>query len=388
MNIAILIGEGGCGGHIARKLATELANKGCQISLFVHKVTPKKFPIDHKSIQYLTPPFWLNWMCGNRGIEPGDLLFRIWKLLSKKYDVIHVVVGHRPTILIPCILAKWFRKSLLVEEWWDWFGLEGMGKYRKGRLKKIMSIYDDLTELPTKKLYDVVLPITSSLAARIPSHPFCHVLHGAIDESLKTEQTISGSRQSLGLDPNLFVLGMSNVEKWDHLDNVVLFKAFKALCDKDKKLRLLVTGDKEYLEKTLQTIVPKDRIISLGWVSFEKYKLYLSTCNLFILPYPNNPRNRGRWPNKFGDYIALHRPILTNPTGDIEIMLDKWKLGFLCPHTQDAYYKSILKLIQNPSTLFPENFKFDSVPTSELMNFDQRTDQILKYYKEALKKKI
>jgi hypothetical protein len=106
---------------------------------------------------------------------------------------------------------------------------------------------------------------------------------------------------------------------------------------------------------------------------------------MFALPYPDNPRNRGRWPNKFGDYVALQRPVLTNPTGDVGVMVEKWNLGFLCKHEKASYLDAILRFFTQPSLVSSSCFGFDRIPDNELMNFSQRINRMLDIYRDALK---
>ena len=86
-----------------------------------------------------------------------DVLFKIMYILTQRYDVIHVTSGHRPAQLIPCLFGKFCSKSVIIDEWWEWFGTDGIGGMRNSLYGKIISFYDALFELPSKKCYDGVI---------------------------------------------------------------------------------------------------------------------------------------------------------------------------------------------------------------------------------------
>lgn len=367
MNIAIIMGEAGCVPGIAQRMAQELADRGCHVDVFTRKAIADRYPIDRRSAQYVYPPVWLEWICGTRGVEPGDFIFRTWHFLRKKYDVIHVSPGHRPSIFFPCQLAKVFRKSMLVDEWWEWFGKDGVGRYRKGVVRKLIGLYDSIMEVPAKRFFNRVIAITNTLATRIPNHPSVCVLHGAMDEKLISTVEKSSARDILDLNQNDLIIGMSNVDAWDHPDNSVFFEAMCEVCRATENLKLFITGDDKYIKMVaLNGLIPSDRLLSMGWIPFDQYKLFLSACDLFVLPFPDNPRNRGRWPNKFGDYIALQRPILTNDTGDVGLLMKTHRLGFLCRHDKESYIELLLKISRDQSSISPNKFDIRTISKNDV----------------------
>jgi len=166
----------------------------------------------------------------------------------------------------------------------------------------------------------------------------------------------------------------------------LLFDAFSKLSQEYDNIRLFVTSaDKEYVSDFLKTVSYRDKIIYKGWLEFDDYNRYLSSCNLFALPYRNITRNAGRWPNKIGDFLCLNRPVISNPTGDLRDFFDKYNIGFLCDETVDAFYQLLTKIICKEIDL--SEYHSDAMFVArEILDFDKRIDSILNFYEQCLNK--
>jgi glycosyltransferase involved in cell wall biosynthesis len=92
----------------------------------------------------------------------------------------------------------------------------------------------------------------------------------------------------------------------------------------------------------------EDRIIQYGIVSIEKMNRILSAADVLLLPYSNTPVNRGRFPNKFGDYIASGRPLVTHRTGDLGEIVMKEGLGVLAGEGPEEFAAAVIGLMNSP----------------------------------------
>lgn len=313
-----------------------------------------------------------------------DALYKTKIILKSDVDVIQATNGHRPAQLIPCLIGKYVKKAIIVDECWEWLGKGGYADIRKGAIGKIVAFYDKLAELRFKNFYDTIITISKTLKRRFGNKNYITVIYGGTENTTLKDYDLKTVRKELRLDVDAVILGMSNVCPSDHNDNDIFFKAFEKISHEYKNLFLLLTGHEDYYIDDLRRRYSfSDRIISPGWVAFELYNKYLSACNLFILPYINAPINAARWPNKFGDYLCLNRPIVTNPTGDLKDFFEQYKIGLLCDQTPDGFYNVLKKLLDKEIdlTLYTKNSLYVA---NEILSFDKRIDKFLEIFEQAL----
>jgi len=332
-------------------------------------------------VKVLDPPKWLSLLSCRGGFGFGDLVFRCWIVLSRKFDVIHAMAGgHRPIQLIPALAGRIFRSSLLIDEWWEWIGGEGIASTRSHGVQKIIGGYDTFFELRSKKAFNGIIAITSELRNRLSSKRKCLVLHGATDRDIFKPYELQEARKAVQLKPADFIIGMSNLSPDDHDENYPFLCAMLEAMKTAPRLKLLLTGPKDYIDSIIKPMFPEERVISLGWLSLEKYNAYLSACNAFALPFSDTARNRGRWPNKIGDYICLQRPVITNPTGDVKGLLEEYLVGVLVPSDMESYLQALQSIHARDFLSSSFQSALDDIP-----DFDGRVRRILDYYDEVMK---
>jgi len=357
-----------------------------------HKVTiifPHNFiiPEEHRLVEsnniFLPSVKIFSFLRG--GINPLEIIYKTFFLIKYKFDVVYVYRGHRPASLIPVVFEKIFNnKTIFLEEWWEWYsGPGGLNSRRKGIFSVPIKIYDRLFELSSKKFYDGIICITSALYDRIPKIKNKIVLHGA-SELPDTKLNISISKSDLGFSEDDFIIGISNLKKDDHQDYLPLYQSLSKMISKGHKIKLLVTGDEEAISY-LRSFVGNENIKNLGWVSYEKYISTFKLVNVIILPYPNEPRNIGRWPNKMGDYFLIGKPIITNSTGDIKKLFDNYKLGYLVKNIESEYIQILTKFINKRNINNHGNYDFDKVLSE--FSFSRRISKIIDFIKNIKSKR-
>ena len=353
---------------------------GCNFK-FASKI--KNNTVDNRLRIFETPGILpINFRTGGFGFL--DCLFKLFCVLIFDVDVIQVVSGHRPSNFFPSIVGKYLKRCVIVDECWEWLGKGGHADKKKGLLGKLTAIYDVLFELKLKMFFDSIIVISSELKKRFKFSTNIKILFGGADTISFRAYKIDEARFSLKLPKKNFIIGMSNLIQGDHEDNKVFFEAFRKLCWMYSDILLLVTGsNSSYIKKISDEYEIKKNIISVGYVGFDKYNLFLSACNLFVLPYPDTPINRGRWPNKLSDYICLDRPVLTNPTGDIKKLFKKYDIGLLCEETCESYYSKLKEIIENKTII--EVYSRDSIiVANNILSFDKRIDNMLRLFKDLL----
>ena len=270
-----------------------------------------------------------------------DCIFKILFVLTHPVDVIQVGSGHRPSNFVPSMVCKYLKRSIIIDECWEWLGEGGYADFRKGLFGRIISLYDKYFEIKFRSFFDKIIVISTELKKRFKNNKNVTVLFGGIENQALRSYGLDEAREMVGIPNDVFLVGMSNVIRGDHEENKTFFKA---------------------------------------------YNKCLSSCNVFVLPYPNTVINRCRWPNKIGDFICLERPIITNSTGDVKEIFEKYKLGSLCDENWEAFYDSI-EMIMNMEN--EDNFDADEARfvSNNLLTFNGRIDRMLAIFYKTIEKK-
>ena len=81
----------------------------------------------------------------------------------------------------------------------------------------------------------------------------------------------------------------------------------------------------------------------------------------------------------------MNRPIITNPTGDIKALFQRYKVGLLCDETPEGFYDILRKMLNNEIDL--NLYTRDSLyVANEILSFDKRIDKFLDIFEETAKK--
>mgnify|MGYP006292181743 CR=1 FL=1 len=360
----------------ALKFAAFLADKGRDVTLVTssHRWY-RSDQYKRGKVQVIESPSWTPFVGNDEGWSPLGLLFRVWMLMKCRYDVIYGF-SHKPVDFIPAFLSKLFRRSFYITDWCDWYGKGGMFSHRAKMRKKDpnMSRFIDsvfrfmewaethLEEAAPRKA-DMVTVICTSLYERarkigVPEKRLLHAVSGADTVNIQPGNK-KEARKILGIDfeetePPVIFGYIANY----HPDEKLLLKAFARVCEKKQNVKMLVAGPDFYLDESeinnmgLTVHYPakssaspeKSRIIHLGRVPFKQISTCLAACDALLLPMTDIVFNRGRWPNKFGDYLAAGRPVVTNRVGDIPDILEKADCGYVSQPEPGDFADKMLKM--------------------------------------------
>lgn len=335
--------------------------------------------LQEDGLRVIFSPGWAPTAMRRGGFSLLDMLYKVWMVLTLEYDVLHVTCGHRPAQLVPALAARFLKRRPTVDEWWEWYGRGGRAEAIVGLKGRVISIFDCLFELPAKGWYSAVLAISSKLKQRLKANSHVHVLHGGVEVDHLAPGNKEEARRRLGLSSDLFLIGLSSTGRADHPDVLPFLRAFRVLAKQEPRLRLFVTGEKDYVRKEFIGKPGGDKVIYKGWLELDEYSFYLRACDVFVLPLGDVPRNAGRWPHKLGDFLYFERPIITNPIGDIPKLFKGKQLGFLCPNEQQAYYDLLENLLGGVKDLVQACL--DSRKTAIGLSSDKRVESLIRIYK-------
>lgn len=353
--------------------AKAFLQKGHDVTIIFSRKIKVPDEYSDPGIQYLYPP--VNPILRG-GFSFIEMLSKLIHLLFNRFDIIYVIdKGLRPASLVSMFFVRMLKKSVAVEEWWEWYAKDGWGKNRKGAYGKLLSFYDDVMEIPSKKLFHGIICISSGLQKRLPEKTNSIVIYGGAEKNNFKAYDKSTARNKLSLPEDMMIFGMSNLCANDEKDNQPFLDAFSHF--RADNVKLLVTGTKDSIEKL--SFIEENKLIKLGWVSFGEYNLYMSSCDYFVMPFPDTARNIGRWPNKFGDYMSMNRPVITNDTGDIGIIIKNQPVGILVNNTTEDYTALLNRLCSQGDNA---DYFFDTILNE--LSFENRNNKIEDYFKKLL----
>ena len=311
-------------------------------------ITPKREMID--GVEVICMPDIMGKRIRNGGLGPIDTLLRCLYLLGKKFDVVENF-DHRPAVLYPALVSKYLLGIPLVSEWTDLHGTGGSLSLRPKRLQKLIGPYENITERKSKKIADEMIVISKWLKVKaiqlgIPESRITYIPGGAdIDKIVpRPKEEI---RRTLGLPLDKKIIGYT---AGTHYDISLLIKAIYIIQQAKKDVLFITTGAK--LDKRLKAqIYDPERVIEFGFLPYEQYAELLPAVDVFLFPFTNKTLNKGRWPNKIGDYMAAGRPTVSNPTGDMVDLFETHKIGLLASEDPEDFAAKTLTLLNNDDLL-------------------------------------
>jgi glycosyltransferase involved in cell wall biosynthesis len=135
-----------------------------------------------------------------------------------------------------------------------------------------------------------------------------------------------------------------------HYDSDLLLRTVYKI-QKIRKDVVLVTTGAIFGNELKGKVYDLERVIEYGFMPYKDYTTLLSAVDVFLFPFSNKTLNKGRWPNKVGDYMAAGRPTVSNPTGDMVNLFQTHKIGLLAYEDPDDFANKTLTLLNNEDLL-------------------------------------
>lgn len=244
---------------------------------------------------------------GNKAKGGWDLLsgfIRAIQGINGGYDLMIFDCVQRPTNISAFFLSKVLAsKKITICDWWEYYGnnLESASL-----LAKMKARLEGYLEILTRKQSSVVVSLSSSLKNHgvsngIPADRI-KVIHPGIDSSIGHEQSDKTKSELDGL-----IIGF-NDDEFHNCREVMEF-----MLSKYPEIRFTTTGTVVDLPAEYE-----GRVSQNEWLSYAEFKALIAKSDFSLLCQLDSVKNRTRFPNKFGDYIAIQKPVITNFVGDIE----------------------------------------------------------------------
>jgi glycosyltransferase involved in cell wall biosynthesis len=270
------------------------------------------------------------------GWDPWNILNRVYWLRNQNFDLVHVFEG-RPTAIYPALYIRNRLRIPLVMDWCDWFGKGGSVEERPNRwmrtlLRPVETYYEEHFRTQADRTTVICsLLHQKALDLGVSSNTILDLPNGSDTERLRLIER-SAARQQTNLPDEAFIIGY--VGTIFLRDGLLMAEAFNRLLEQTPQARLLIAG---YCPLDLRPWVSQpERVIQTGLLSEAELNAYLAASDIFWLPLSDTNANRGRFPLKLTDYMAVGRPVVATRVGDVQTVLEETTAGLLSqPEPED-----------------------------------------------------
>jgi glycosyltransferase involved in cell wall biosynthesis len=236
------------------------------------------------------------------------------------YDIVHLFETRPATVLPGLWLARRDRLPVVID-WNDWWGRGGLIEInRPFWYRCLFGGFETFFEEHFRARADATTVISHGLADRaarlgVPRQTITHLRPG-VDLARFSGAGDAEFRERLGFRAGDNVVGYSSQDTFFDIEPVL--EGIRLARQSGFDLKLLVVGrhDRAFLRRLAAHDLLQATHVA-GFVTDQDYPRYLAAADFMAVPFPRTPYNVGRWPNKFGDYLAAGRPIVFNPCGDL-----------------------------------------------------------------------
>jgi glycosyltransferase involved in cell wall biosynthesis len=315
----------------ALHFAFSLAERGHNVTLLATSNDLRlRFRVRRENgIQIIESPDLL-WGSLRSGWDPWGTLSRICWLAKQEYDLVHAFEA-RPVAIFPALYLQRRRGVKLVLDWCDWFGRGGSVEERPNPLvRAILRPVETFFEDTFRSKADgttVINTVLRQKAIELGVSPQTILLlrNGSEVETLRPHP-LAQARKWAGLPAQAPIIGY--IGAIFHRDAELMARAFDLIHAADPRVRLLLVG---YCNVAMEQLVDAPEAVHrTGHVRYDEIAHYLSACDVCWLPLSDSGANRGRWPLKLNDYIAVGRPVVATAVGDMTAFLEQHPIGLTC----------------------------------------------------------
>lgn len=230
----------------------------------------------------------------------------------------------------PDSAAAYYKNRMLKRALWE--GVWKVTKYNLDRSDRITTVSPSLVEKLKKYGYDAQL-----------------ITNGVNTDIFKPMDSKEGKRM-LGLDGDCFVVGfVGAIERWYALDEVI--KAFTDLLQVRANAKLLIVGGALFTdyEKELKRLVKEkgigDKVIFTGLIEYKELPAYISAIDVCLIPLAPRLWRNIALPNKFFEYSACGKPILSTTIPDVMAIGGK---NLFIYRNRKEFLEKTKKIMDNP----------------------------------------
>lgn len=286
----------------------------------------------------------LLWGIGRTGWDPWDTIRRCGWLHDKQYDIVHTV-DTRPAVVLPALYVRKRCGAKFVADWTDWWGRGGTAQEREGwAVRTFVGPLELFFEEAFRPGADATIAISRALYQRALGlgikESTMHYQPPGCDVTDIQPLEKSVAREKLGLESGAQYVGyLGNIYQ---RDADLLASAMLKLKQAPQAKLIMIGGAKAQMPAELEKA---GRLVQPGHIPFPDMIAYLSACDVLALPLSDSIANRGRWPSKINDYMAVGRPTVSSSVGDLVDIFHQDDIGRLAGEGADNFSEHLDSLL-------------------------------------------
>lgn len=248
--------------------------------------------------------------------------YRVIRDIIRDHDI-DVVVGAHVLAGTAMIRAAAKYDVPVVFDLKDWFPDSAAAYYKNPAMKRLLQ--KGVLAITRYNLdhSDVVTTVSPGLVEKLRAYGYeAELITNGVDTDLFRPMDGGEMRSALGIAPDAFVLGFAGaIERWYSLDEVI--QAFPKVLEQHPNAELLIVGGSlftGYLDE-LQTLAARlgvaTRVHFTGAVDYRDLPGYIAPMDLCLIPLSPPQWVDIALPNKYFEYSACGKPILSTPIPDM-----------------------------------------------------------------------
>jgi glycosyltransferase involved in cell wall biosynthesis len=240
----------------------------------------------------------------------------------------------------------------LVIDWVDWWGRGGLIQEQRPRwyqwLFGALETYYEEHFRTQAQATTVISHGLGQRAVRLGVDPQTIYWIPSASDVHRIQPVAPGAhRTAFGLGPDRFILGFSALDVTLGLDLVLA--ALRAVLPRCPEVLLVMTGKQSRaIDDAIARHDLAAQVRHFGLLPYADYERLVACTDVFLLPFVDTVANRGRWPGRIRDAMAAARPVVSNPVGEMQILLTQEEIGLLAEETPQDMAAQILRLRQDP----------------------------------------
>ncbi len=278
------------------------------------------------------------------GWDPWDTLWRIIRIKGR-FDFVHSY-DTRPVSILPALVAAKRYGAPLMTNWGDWWGHGGTAFERcvgtTHRLDRWFSPIETYFEEAFHRHAEGVVVMSRALRERAiglgvaPNR--LRIIHFGVDLERVKPQDKAEARKALGLPLSAPVYGYCG--KIFPRDAQLFFNGHGIVQSSIPGALGVLIGNCTYEHSGPMP----PHLIRTGPISHQSLRNWLAACDLLLLPLCDSLANRGRWPSKVPEYLAMERPVVATAVGDIADFFADGQIGIATDASPEAFAKGIVDI--------------------------------------------
>lgn len=278
--------------------------------------------------------------------------YAVFKRIIKEEGIDVVVAAH---IFAGAAVIKAARKYgvPVVFDLKDWFPDSAAAYYKNKVMKWILR--EGVWRITKHNLdrSDRITTVSPSLVERLKKYGYdAKLITNGVDTDIFKPMDSRAGKRMLGLDEDCFVIGfVGAIERCFELDEVI--KAFPDVLKYRDDVKLLIVGGSLFtdyeisLKKLVKYMGLSGEIIFTGPIEYKKVPQYIAAMDICLYPLSKYSWPEIALPNKFFEYSACGKPILSKPAPNVMKMGGK---NLYIYQNRKEFVMQIKNIIENPKT--------------------------------------